>query len=84
MKFISSPEGSKIPHELGTWTSPCPKVWEETGAAQDEILGWVLKQADLPTELPGIMERKPGARPIEVNIRQETQEARREARRDTQ
>ena len=50
------------------------KYMQKTGPIAEEF-----EVDDLPTELPGLMERKPGARPIEVNIRQDSQEARLEA-----
>lgn len=50
------------------------KYMQKTGPVAEDV-----EVLDLATELPGIMERKPGAKPIEVNIRQESQESRLEA-----
>ena len=50
------------------------KYVQKTGPVSEDV-----EVQDLATELPGLMDRKPGAKPIEVNIRQESQESRLEA-----
>lgn len=50
------------------------KYVQKTGPVSEEV-----EVNDIATELPGIMERKPGAKPIEVRIQQESQESRLEA-----
>lgn len=50
------------------------KYVQKTGPVAEEV-----EVNDVATELPGLMERKPGAKPIEVRIHQEPQEERLEA-----
>lgn len=40
LKYCSGPIGSKLPHRFGQWSSPCPKVWEETVGEVDPRLAW--------------------------------------------
>jgi hypothetical protein len=51
LKFISGPEGTLIPHNLGWWTSPCPEVWVQTGADKDPVTGIFWEQSKLPTRV---------------------------------
>jgi hypothetical protein len=45
-------EGSKHPQELGQWLSAMPSVWEELKANENPILGWFMKDAEKPTDVP--------------------------------
>jgi hypothetical protein len=52
LKFVSSPEGSSIPHKGGQYSSPCPSVWIENGDDKDPVMGWFLKQFNLARITP--------------------------------
>jgi hypothetical protein len=49
LKFISGRDGSVIPHRIGSWTSPCPSVWEATKDEMDPRIYGLLAQGDLAT-----------------------------------
>jgi multiple sugar transport system substrate-binding protein len=49
LKFCSGPEGTRIPHRIGSWASPCPAVWEELKEEVDPRYQWLMGQAELPS-----------------------------------
>jgi ABC-type multidrug transport system ATPase subunit len=55
------------------------KYIQKTGPIAEEV-----EVQDLTTELPGLMERKPGVKPVEVRIQQDSPETRLEALLDAQ
>jgi multiple sugar transport system substrate-binding protein len=49
LKYCSGVEGTKLTHRLGSWTSPCPAVWDELRPEMDPRLDWLLGQGELLT-----------------------------------
>lgn len=55
MKFVSSPEGSKIAAEASTWTPPAPEAWLTLGWDKDPIMGAYWAEAQKPTRVPNYL-----------------------------
>ncbi len=55
MKFITSPEGCRIPAEAGAWTPPTPQTWLDLGWDQDPILGKFWAESQKPTAVPNYL-----------------------------
>jgi multiple sugar transport system substrate-binding protein len=49
LKYISGPDGTKLTHRVGSWTSPCPSVWKDLESEMDPRMNWLLGQGELPT-----------------------------------
>jgi len=55
MKFISSPEGTRIPAEAGSWTPPTPQTWIDLGWDQDPVWGKFWAESQKPTAVPNYL-----------------------------
>lgn len=52
MKFMSSEESSKIVADDMAWGIPVKKVWEDTGLANDPVMGVFYNEKDKDSKLP--------------------------------